>query len=99
MFIIVARSEVNKRNLVTSHEQSAFSVNLALRVNLFESDSHALYAFVVERYLNKLLITNVLFTFFYDNQKPDLGWVFLFVVGLCLVECFRKRFLVAIFRI
>ena len=52
MFIIVARSEVNKRNLVTSHEQSAFSVNLALRVNLFESDSHALYPFVVERYLN-----------------------------------------------
>ncbi len=66
---------------MTSHEQSAFSVNLALRVDLFESDSHALYAFVVERYLNKLLITDVLFTFFDNNQKPDLGWVFLFVVG------------------
>jgi hypothetical protein len=99
MFIIVARSEVNKRNLLTSHEQSAFTVNLTLRVDLFESDSHALYAFVVERYLNKLLVTDVLFTFFDDNQKPDLGWVFRFVVGLCLVECFSKRFLVAIFRI
>jgi hypothetical protein len=73
MFIIVACSEVNKRNLLTSHEQSAFTVSPTFRVDLFESDSHALYAFVVERYLNKLLVTDVLFTFFDDNQKPDLG--------------------------